>query len=95
MPAPDLQTLPFWIPDNLPHAEDQEMPAEDDWFCPCCAHSPCSFLQWQEELEQIVDIMYPEVSNKQKCYHMYRHITRKLHGHLRKGNCKSLPGCFQ
>jgi hypothetical protein len=37
-------------PGNLPCAEDQEMPAEDEWFCPHCAHSPCSFLQWQEEL---------------------------------------------
>ena len=59
-----------------------------------CAKSPCVFLEWQEELERHVDIMYPEVSNKAKRYHMYRHMLRKLHGHMGKGKRKRLPSCI-
>jgi hypothetical protein len=81
-------------PNDLSYVEEQEPPPEDDWFCPHCSHSPCSFLQWQGELERIMDVMYPEATNKQKRYHMYRHITRKLHGSLGKGNCRPLPWCF-
>jgi hypothetical protein len=39
--------------------------------------------------------MYPEVTNKAKWYHMYRHMSRKLHGPLGKGNHRPLLGCFQ
>jgi DNA-directed RNA polymerase subunit M/transcription elongation factor TFIIS len=67
---------------------------EDEWLCPTCNHSPCSFVQWQEELERIVDLMHPEATNKSKRYHMYKHIIRRLHGTLGKGNRKEVPVCF-
>jgi hypothetical protein len=47
-------------PDNPPCVEEQE-PPEDGWFCPQCSESPCQFLQWQEELERIVDVMNPDL----------------------------------
>jgi DNA-directed RNA polymerase subunit M/transcription elongation factor TFIIS len=81
-------------PDDLPRQENQEPPAEDEWHCPVCKNSPCLFLQYQDEVERQVDIMYPEVTNKQKRYHMYRHMSRRLHGHLGKGKRKPLPECF-
>ena len=52
-------------------------------------------MEWEEELVRHMDIMYPEVPNKEKRYHMYRHMLRKLHGHFGKGNQKPLPPCFQ
>jgi hypothetical protein len=86
--------------DNLAREENQEPPAEDEWHCPVCKNSPCLFLQYQEELERHVDIMYPKVTNKQKRYHMYRHMSRRLHGHLGKGlspclnaSCKASGNC--
>jgi hypothetical protein len=54
------------IPDDLPPAEEQEPPPEDEWCCSNCGNSPCLFLQWQEELERIIDIMYPKVTIKAK-----------------------------
>jgi hypothetical protein len=42
-----------------------------------------------------VDIMYPEVSNVAKRFHMYRHMSRQLHGPLRRGERKKLPECFE
>jgi hypothetical protein len=52
-------------------------------------------MQWQEELERIVDTIYPKVTNYEKRFHMYHHMPRQLHGLLGKGNCKPLPGCFE
>jgi hypothetical protein len=82
------------LPNNPPCAEEQE-PPEDRWFCPQCSESPCQFVQWQEELERIVDCMNPDLSNKQKRYELYRHVTRRRHGTLGKGNRKPLPSCFE
>jgi hypothetical protein len=73
--------------------EDEE--PKDEWYRPHCRSSTYDFLQWQEELERIVDTMYPEVVDKQKRFHMYCHMTHKLHGHLGKDNWKPLPPCFQ
>ena len=63
------------IPDDLPKEGNQETPADDEWLCLRCANSPCLFLQYQDELERHVDIMYPKVTNKQKRYHRYRHMS--------------------
>jgi hypothetical protein len=82
------------LPDNPPCAEEEE-PTEDGWFCPHCSESPCQFLQWQEELERIVDCMNPDKSNKQKRFELYGHVTRRRHGTLGKGNRKPLPSCFE
>ena len=81
-------------PDDLPRAEVQEEPQEMHW-CPACKKSPCVFLEWQEELERCVDLMAPEVTNKSKRYHMYRHMSRRLNGQMGKGNRKQLPQCFE
>ena len=83
------------IPDGLNPSEEQEPPPEDPWYCPRCGNSPCLFLQWQEELESIVDIMYAENTNKSKRYHMYRHIAHKYHGPMGKGQRAPLPGCCE
>jgi hypothetical protein len=81
-------------PEDLPIQVDQEEPS-DEWYCPHCRKSPCLFLQWEEDLDRHVDIMYPEVSNVAKRFHMYRHMSRQLHGPLRKGERKKLPECFE
>jgi hypothetical protein len=91
---PTPPVLEEQVPEDLPKEENEEPPAEDEWHCPVCMNSPCLFLQYQDELERHVDIMYPEVTNKQKRYHMYRHMSRRLHGHLGKGKRKPLPECF-
>ena len=91
---PTPPVLEEQVPEDLPKEENEEPPAEDEWHCPACMNSPCLFLQYQDELERHVDIMYPEVTNKQKRYHMYRHMSRRLHGHLGKGKRKPLPECF-
>jgi hypothetical protein len=100
-PPPNLEEQ---IPNDLPQEENQEQPPEDEWFCLHCENSPCLFIQWQEELERHFDIMYPEVTNKAKRYHIYRHIfyffTFKLHawplfGQGQSKGQKPLPGCFQ
>jgi hypothetical protein len=83
-PAPGLEEQ---VPDDLPRQESQEQPQEDEWFCLRCDNSPCLFIQWQKELQ--------EVTIKAKRYHMYCHMSQKLHGHLGKGNCRPLYGCFQ
>jgi hypothetical protein len=92
---PTPPVLEDCCPDDHPRIENvwQDEP-EDEWFCPTCNHSPCSFVQWQEELETIVDLMHPEATNKSKRYHMYKHIIRRLHGTLGKGNRKEVPVCF-
>jgi hypothetical protein len=41
-PPPGLKEQ---IPDDLPCAEDQEPPPEDQGYCPHCRNSPCLFLQ--------------------------------------------------
>ena len=87
---PDLESQ---IPDDLPRQEEQDEP-HDEWICETCNNSPCLFLQWQEEMDRIVDIMAPEVTNDQKRYHMYHHMSCRLHGTLGKGNRKPLPLCF-
>jgi hypothetical protein len=83
------------VRDDHPRQEDQEEPTEDEWYCPHCRKSPCLFLQWEEELDRHVDIMYPEVSNVAKWFHMYHHMSHQLHGPLRKGERKKLLGCFE
>jgi hypothetical protein len=92
---PTPPVLEECCPDDHPKIENvwQDEP-EDEWFCQTCKHSPCSFLQWQEELERIVDLLHPEATNKSKRYHMYKHIIRRLHGTLGKGNRKEVPVCF-
>jgi hypothetical protein len=82
------------LPDNPPCAEEDE-PPEDGWFFPHCSESLCQFLQWQEELERIVDCMNPDLSNKQRRCELYRHVTRRRHGTLGKGNRKPLLSCFK
>jgi hypothetical protein len=92
----DYPTPPFLkeqCPDNLPRQVDQDEP-EDDWYCQHCDNSPCAFVQWQDELEGIVEGMDPEASNKSKRYHMYQHLSRRLHGCLGKGNRRPLPLCL-
>ena len=90
---PTPPVLESQIPMDHPRVEEQEEP-EDEWKCHTCDNSPCLFLQWQEELERIVDVMHPEVTNNVKRYHMYRHMSRRLHGTLGKGNRRPLPKCF-
>jgi hypothetical protein len=82
------------LPDN-PLSAEEDKPPEDGWFCPHCSDSPCQFLQWQEELERIVDCMNPDKSNKQKRFELYRHVTRRCHGTLGKGKRKPFPSCFE
>jgi RNA polymerase subunit RPABC4/transcription elongation factor Spt4 len=83
------------IPDDHPLQVNQELPPEDEWYCQACGKPRCQFVQWQEELETIVSIMHPEASNVAKRFHMYRHMSHKLHGPLAKGERKRLPECFE
>ncbi len=96
--TPSIHHHPFLktsqVPEDLPREENQEPPPEDEWDYAIGNNSPCLFVQYQDELERHVDIMYPAVTNKQKRYHMYRHMLQGLHGHLGKGKRKPLPGCF-
>jgi hypothetical protein len=89
-PVPEEQ-----IPNDHPRQDDQEAPPEDVWFFTACGNSPCQFIQWQEELVRIVDIMHPEASNMMKRFHMYHHMTCQLHGPLRKGKRRQLHSCFE
>jgi hypothetical protein len=59
-----------------------------------CVKTPCVFLQYQDELERIVEVMYPQEPNNMKGYHMYRRMSNELHVHLGKGVRKPLPMCF-
>jgi hypothetical protein len=82
------------LPDNPPCAAEDE-PTEDGWFCLQCLENPCQFLQWQEELKRIVDCMHLDLSNKQRKYELYRHVTRRRCGTLgTKGNHKPLLYIF-
>ena len=90
---PTPPVLETEMPAELERQVDQEE-SPDEWHCPNCQNSPCQFLQWQDELERMVDLMNPEATNNQKCYHMYRHMSRRLHGTLGKGNRRPLPLCF-
>ncbi len=92
--CPPPPVLNEQVPNDLPQEENQEPPAEDEWLCPVCKSSSVLFLQYQDDLECHVDIMYPKVTNKQKRYHMYRHMSQRLNGPLSKGNHRPLPGCF-
>jgi hypothetical protein len=92
----DYPTPPFLeeqCPDDLPRQVDQDEP-EDDWYCEHCDNSPCAFVQWQEELEGIVEAMDPGASNKSKRFHLYQHLSHRLHGCLGKGNRRPLPLCL-
>jgi hypothetical protein len=82
------------LPDNPPSVE-QEEPPEDAWFCPQCSDSPCQFLQWQEELEKCVTVMTPDLTNKEKRYRLYCHVSRRRHGMLGKGNRRPIPSCLE
>ena len=83
------------LPDNPPSVEEEEEAPEDGWFCQECSESPCQFLQWQEELERIVDCMNPDASNKQKRFQLYQHVSRRRNGPMGKGNRRQLPSCFE
>ena len=83
------------LPDNPPSVEEEEEAPEDGWFCQECSESPCQFLQWQEELERIVDCMNPDASNKQKRFQLYQHVSRRCNGPMDKGNPRQLPSCFE
>jgi hypothetical protein len=93
-PFPDDQypTAPEW--DDQDPDDVQQEPPIDSTYCHICLQTHCLFLQWQEDLEASVEIMYPEETNRAKRYHMYRRMSRELNGHLGKGNRKPLPGCF-
>jgi hypothetical protein len=94
-PFPDGQYLsaPEW--DDQDPEDVQQEPPVDPTYCRFCLRTPCLFLQWQDELERCVEIMYPEEMNRaKKRYHMYRRMSRELHGHLGEGTHKALPGCF-
>ena len=88
---------------NYPPAPEWDDQSESDLpqehpvhplYCRFCLKTPCVFLQYQDELERVVEIMYPEETNKVKRYHMYRRMSRELHGPLGKGCRKPLPKCF-
>jgi rubredoxin len=79
-------------PDDATRAEYQEQPA-DSWLCPACGNSPCEFLQAQQEVERLVSMMAPETTAKVKRFHMYRHLTKNLHGQLSKNQRIQLPPC--
>jgi hypothetical protein len=83
------------LADNPPSVEEEEEAPEDGWFCLECSESPCQFLQWQEELERIVDCMNPDASNKQKRFQLYQHVSRRRNGPMGKGNRRQLPSCFE
>jgi hypothetical protein len=53
-------------PDDISAGVSQSQSQQEPGYCKHCGESPCQFLEWQEELECIVAIMYPEVTNKQK-----------------------------
>lgn len=93
---PFLEVLEEQETDDSPPSVDgvDGVACVDQWLCPACNNSPCQFLQYQEELERIVDCLYPEVTNKTKRYHMYRHMSCRLHGPLGKGVRRKLPVCF-
>jgi hypothetical protein len=82
------------VPDNPLYAEEQE-PPEDGWFCLKCPKLPCQFVQGQEELERIMDVMNPDLSNEQKRYQFYRYVSRPCHGTLGRGNHRPFPSCIQ
>jgi hypothetical protein len=92
-PAPPV--LEEQIPVDHPRQDDQEPPPEDVWLSPASGNSPCQFIQRQEELVCIMDIIHPEASNMSKRFHIYHHMTHQLHGPLRKGECRRLPSCFE
>jgi hypothetical protein len=81
-------------PNNQPCAEEEEHP-EDGWFCPKCLESPCQFIQWHQELERIVDVMNPDLFNKQKRFQWYQHVSHCRNGPMGKGNRRQLPSCFE
>jgi hypothetical protein len=80
--------------DDRPNEDLPQEPPVDPMYCRLCLKTPCVFLQYQDELERVVEIMYPEESNRTKRYHMYRRMSRELHGPLGKGRRKPLPKCF-
>jgi hypothetical protein len=82
------------VPNNLLCVEEQELP-ENMWCCLQCSEWPCQFLQWQEELERIVNFRNPDLTNKEKRYQLYFHVSCRPHGALCKGNCRPLPSCFE
>jgi HD-GYP domain-containing protein (c-di-GMP phosphodiesterase class II) len=75
--------------DDLP-----EEPPIDWMYCSYCLQTPCVFLQYQDEMERIVEVMYQQESNRTKRYHLYRRMSQELHGPLGKGCRKPLPKCF-
>jgi hypothetical protein len=83
---------PEWD-DQDPNDLEQEPPV-DPLYCGFCLATPCLFLQWEDELTTCVDILHSEASNKAKRFHMYRHMSRRLHGPMGPGRREPLPGCF-
>jgi hypothetical protein len=39
--------------------------------------------------------MNPDLSNKEKRYQLYHHVSCRHHGKLGKGNHRPLPSCFE
>jgi hypothetical protein len=46
-----------------------------------CLITPCLFLQWQEDIERLEALLYPEETNRAKQYIFYC----RMYGHLGKG----------
>jgi hypothetical protein len=85
-------------PGDLPVQEEQDPPSdpeEEYWHCIVCLGRPCFFRQWQQEMERIVEILHSDTTNKSKRYHMYRHMSRHLHGPMGFRNRKRLPSSIQ
>jgi hypothetical protein len=89
---PTWRDYPQW--DDRPDEDLPQEPPVDPLYCKFCTKTPCVFLEWQEEIERIVEVMYPLEPNKTKRYHMYRRMSRELHGPLGRGCRKPLPHCF-
>jgi hypothetical protein len=89
---------PYYPPvlewDNQHPDDIQQEPPVDHMYCQLCLITPCLFLQWQEDIERLEALLYPEETNRAKRYIFYRRMTRELYGHLGKGIQKPFPCCF-
>jgi hypothetical protein len=83
--------------EKVEETKEEEEKRVDAIYDPCAGSFPDSCYppppvlkeeRPEEELDRHVDIMYPEVSNVAKHFHMYRYMLRQLHGPLKKGERK-------
>jgi hypothetical protein len=72
--------------DNCTTKDLPQEPPANCMYCSLCLKAPCVFLQYQDKLERVAEIMYPKESNRTKRYHMYQHHM----SHKSCGPCK----CF-